>query len=133
MKEGANMGMNRAMRRKQVRDQMHDWVRKGQIEQVRILSQNGITQKDLDESFDKGNEQGYKQGTDKTLRTVYAGVVLELLDSGNTREEAISFLRNLDNRLITSIDAGEDIEEVFQKTGVMLMLKEDFERVREVE
>lgn len=127
------MGMNRAMRRKQVRDQMHDWVRKGQMEQVRILSQNGITQKDLDESFDKGHEQGYKQGTDKTLRTVYAGVVLELLDSGNTREEAISFLRNLDNRLITSIDAGEDIEEVFQKTGVMLMLKEDFERVREVE
>ena len=133
MKEGANMGVNRAMRRKQVRDQMHDWVRKGQIEQVRILSQNGITQKDLDESFDKGHEQGYKQGTDKTLKTVYAGVVLELLDNGNTQEEAISFLRNLDNRLITSIDAGEDIEEVFQKTGVMLMLKEDFERVREVE
>lgn len=127
------MGMNRAMRRKQVRDQMHDWVRKGQMEQVRILSQNGITQKDLDESFDKGHEQGYKQGTDKTLKTVYAGVVLELLDNGNTQEEAISFLRNLDNRLITSIDAGEDIEEVFQKTGVMLMLKEDFERVREVE
>ena len=127
------MGMNRAMRRKQVRDQMHDWVRKGQMEQVRILSQNGITQKDLDESFDKGHAEGYKQGTDKTLKTVYAGVVLELLDSGNTREEAISFLRNLDNRLITSIDAGEDIEEVFQKTGVMLMLKEDFERVREVE
>ena len=127
------MGMNRAMRRKQVRDQMHDWVRKGQMEQVRILSQNGITKKDLDESFDKGHEQGYKQGTDKTLRTVYAGVVLELLDNGNTQEEAISFLRNLDNRLITSIDAGEDIEEVFQKTGVMLMLKEDFERIREVE
>ena len=127
------MGMNRAMRRKQVRDQMHDWVRKGQMEQVRILSQNGITQKDLDESFDKGHAEGYKQGTDKTLKTVYAGVVLELLDNGNTQEEAISFLRNLDNRLITSIDAGEDIEEVFQKTGVMLMLKEDFERVREVE
>ena len=31
------------------------------------------------------------------------------------------------------IDAGEDIEEVFEKTGVMLMLKEDFDRVREVE
>ena len=127
------MSMNRAMRRKQVRDQMHDWVRKGQMEQVRILSQNGITQKDLDDSFNKGHAEGYKQGTDKTLKTVYAGVVLELLDSGNTREEAISFLRNLDNRLITSIDAGEDIEEVFQKTGVMLMLKEDFDRVREVE
>lgn len=126
------MGANRAMRRQQVRQQMHEWVRKGQMEQVRILSQNGITQKDLDESYDKGYTDGYKAGTDKTLKTVYAGVVLELLDSGNTEAEAISFLRNLDNRLITSIDAGEDIEEVFDRTGVRLMLKEDFERVREV-
>ena len=127
------MGMNRAMRRKQVRDQMHEWTHMGKQEQVQRLVRNGITQKDLDECFDKGHEQGYKQGTDKTLKTVYAGVVLELLENGNTKEEAISFLRNLDNRLITSIDAGEDIEEVFEKTGVMLMLKEDFDRVREVE
>ena len=127
------MSMNRAMRRKQVRDQMHEWTHMGKQEQVQRLVRNGITQKDLDECFDKGHEQGYKQGTDKTLKTVYAGVVLELLENGNTKEEAISFLRNLDNRLITSIDAGEDIEEVFEKTGVMLMLKEDFDRVREVE
>lgn len=123
------MGANRAMRRKQVREQMHEWVRMGKTEQMQRLTQNGITQKDLDECYNKGHEEGFKSGTDKTLRTVYAGVVLELLDSGNTEEEAISFLRNLDNRLITSIDAGEDIEEVFKRTGVRLMLKEDFERV----
>ena len=126
------MSMNRAMRRQQVREQMHEWVRTGRQEQVQRLVRNGITQKDLDECFDKGHEEGFKQGTDKTLRTVYAGVVLELLDSGNTEAEAISFLKNLDNRLIASIDAGEDIEEVFERTGVRLMLKEDFERVREV-
>ena len=28
---------------------------------------------------------------------------------------------------------GEDIEEVFDRTGVRLMLKEDFDRVKEVE
>lgn len=127
------MGANRALRRRQVREQMHDWVRTGQMEQVRRLSQNGITQKDLDETYEKGHNDGFKAGTDKTLRTVYAGVVLEMLDAGNSKEDAISFLRNLDNRLITSIDAGEDIEEVFNRTGVRLMLKEDFERVREVE
>lgn len=127
------MGMNRAMRRKQVRDQMHEWVRMGRQDQVQRLVRNGITQKDLDETYDKGQADGFKQGTDKTLKTVYAGVVLELLDNGYTKEDSILFLRNLDNRLITSIDAGEDIEEVFEKTGVMLMLKEDFDRVREVE
>lgn len=126
------MGANRAMRRRQVREQMHEWVRTGRQEQVQRLVRNGITQKDLDECYDKGHAEGFKAGTDKTLRTVYAGVVLELLDSGNSKEEAISFLSNLDRRLITSIDAGEDVEEVFQRTGVQLMLKEDFERVREV-
>jgi len=126
------MGANRAMRRKQVREQMHDWVRMGQMEQVRTLTQNGITQKDLNESWDKGHEAGFKAGTDKTLRTVYAGVILELLDNGNTQEEAIAFLRSLDNRLIASISADEDIEEVFKRTGVLLMLKEDFDRVKEV-
>ena len=127
------MGANRAMRRKQVREQMKEWVRTGQSEQAQRLIRNGITQKDLDKAYQEGHEAGYKSGTDKTLRTVYAGVVLELLDNGNTKDEAISFLRNLDNRLIVSIDAGEDIEEVFDKTGVRLMLKEDVERVRETE
>ena len=94
---------------------------------------HSFTQKDLDDCYNKGHAEGYKQGTDKTLKTVYAGVVLEMLANGNSKEEAISFLRNLDNRLIVSIDAGEDIEEVFEQTGVRLMLKEDFDRVREVE
>ena len=125
--------MNRAMRRKQIRDQMHDWVRMGKAEQVQKLIRNGITQKDLDECYDKGHAEGFKSGTDKTLKTVYAGIVLEMLDAGNSREEAISFLKGVDERLIRSIDAGEDIEEVFDKTGVKLMLKDDFDRVREVE
>jgi len=126
------MGANRAMRRKQVREQMHEWVRMGKADQMHRLTQNGITQKDLDECYDKGHAEGFKSGTDKTLRTVYAGIVLEMLDAGNSRDEALSFLKNVDNRLITSIDAGEDVEEVFEKTGVKLMLKEDFDRVKEI-
>jgi len=127
------MGLNRAMRRKQVREQMHDWVRMGEMDKVRTLSKNGITRDDLNESYRKGHEDGYKAGTDKTLRTVYAGVVLLMLDTGADEATAISFLRDLDNRLITSISDGEDIEEVFDRTGVRLMLKEDFDRVKEVE
>ena len=127
------MGLNRAMRRKQVREQMHDWVRMGEMDKVRTLSKNGITRDDLNESYRKGHEDGYKAGTDKTLRTVYAGVVLLMLDTGADEATAISFLRDLDNRLITSISDGEDIEEVFDRTGVRLMLKEDFDSVKEVE
>ena len=127
------MGTNRAMRRKQVREQMKEWVRTGKEEQVRRLTQNGITQKDLDECFDKGHEEGYKQGTDRTLRVIYAGIILQMLDEDYTIDDTVQFLRNLDNRIITSIDEKEDIEEVFTRTGIRLMLKEDFDRVREVE
>ncbi len=127
------MGANRAMRRKQAREQMHEWVRMGQAEQAQRLTQNGISEQDLKKSYDDGHMDGFKAGTDKALKTVYAGVVLQLLDNGYGNAEAISFLRELDNRIITSISAGEDIETVFEKTGVRLMLKEDFERVREVE
>lgn len=127
------MGANRAMRRKQIREQMHDWVRKGEIEQARIMTQNGITQKDLDKAYRDGHEAGYKAGTDRTLRTVYAGVVLQLLDNGNSKNDALGFLKDLDNRLITSISAQEDIEEVFDRTGIRLMLKEDFDRIKELE
>ena len=126
------MGANRAMRRRQVREQMHEWVRTGEMEQVRRLSQNGITRADLEKSYSDGHLDGFKAGTDRTLKTVYAGVVLQLLENGYDNSDAIRFLQDLDNRLITSISEDDDIDEVFRKTGVQLMLKEDFERVQEV-
>lgn len=126
------MGANRAMRRRQVREQMHEWVRTGEMEQVRRLSQNGITRADLEKSYSDGHLDGFKAGTDRTLKTVYAGVVLQLLENGYENSDAIRFLQDLDNRLITFISEDDDIDEVFRKTGVQLMLKEDFERVQEV-
>lgn len=126
------MGANRAMRRRQVREQMHEWVRTGEMEQVRRLSQNGITRADLEKSYSDGHLDGFKAGTDRTLKTVYAGVVLQLLENGYDNSDAIRFLQDLDNRLITSISESEDVDEVFRRTGVQLMLKEDFERVQEV-
>ena len=53
---------NRAMRRKQVREQMHEWVRMGKIEQPKRLTQNGISQKDLDSCFEDGHKAGFHSG-----------------------------------------------------------------------
>jgi hypothetical protein len=63
---------------------------------------------------------------------VYAACVLEMLDAGNSRAEAITFLKNVDNRVLVSIDEEEDITEVFNRTGVWLELKADVNRVQEV-
>ena len=126
------MGLNRQMRRKQEREQMRDWMRCGEKQRMLQLAQNGITSEYADSEYRRGIHDGFKQGADRTLKVVYAAVVLEMLDAGNSREEALSFLKAVDNRALISIDEQEDIEEVYEKTGVRLMLKDDVNRVREV-
>ena len=126
------MGLNRAMRRKQEREQVREWRSKGQMQQAVDMMQNGIQKKHLDAEWDSGHKAGFQAGADRTLRVVYAACVLELLDAGNSREEALSFLKAVDNRVLVSIDADEDITEVFNRTGVWLELKSDTNRVQEV-
>ena len=63
---------------------------------------------------------------------VYAACVLELLDAGNSREEALSFLKAVDDRLVVSIDVQDDLEEVYERTGIWLELKSEINRVQEV-
>ena len=123
---------NRAMHRQQEREQIREWRKSGEMGRVQRLIQNGITQKDLDKWYEDGFKAGLEEGSDAALRTVYAGIVLCLLDAGNSRDEAISFPKSVDERLVVSIDAGEDIEEVYERTGIHLKLKEDFDRIREV-
>lgn len=126
------MGLNRQMRRQQERQQMRDWMRCGQKERMLQLAQNGITSEYADSEYRRGVKDGYQQGADRALKVVYAACVLEMLDAGNSREEALSFLKAVDNRALISIDEKEDIEEVYERTGVKLMLRDDVNRVREV-
>ena len=126
------MGLNRQLRRKQERETMREWVRSPERVRMAQLAKNGITSEYADSEYRRGVRDGFKQGADRALKVIYAACVLELLDAGNSREEALSFLKAVDGRAITSIDEKEDIEEVFARTGVRLQLKDDFDRVREV-
>lgn len=126
------MSLNRAMRRKQERETMREWVRSPERVRMTKLAKNGITSEYADSEYKRGVKDGFQQGANRALKVVYAAAVLEMLDAGNSREEAISFLKALDNRALISIDEKEDIDEVFERTGVRLELKEDFNRVQEV-
>lgn len=126
------MGLNRQMRRKQERETMREWVRSPERVRMTKLAQNGITSEYADAEYQRGVKDGFQQGANRALKVVYAACVLTLLDAGNSKAEALSFLKDVDNRALTSIDEKEDIEEVFNRTGVRLELKEDFDRVREV-
>lgn len=126
------MGLNRQMRRQHERNQIREWRNKGQIQQAVDMMQNGIQKKHLDAEWDAGHKAGFEKGAEQALKTIYAACVLELLDAGNSKEEAISFVKAVDSRAMLSIDAKEDIEEVFKRTGVRLELKEELDRVQEV-
>lgn len=125
------MGANRQQRRQQEREQVRKWRKQGEMNQVLMLTRNGITQKDLQDSFDKGWKNGYEAGANRALKVLYSACVFELLEAGNSKDEAISFLKSIDNRMQLSIDADEDIEQVLKLTGVQLELRgETLERVR---
>ena len=126
------MGLNRQMRRQQERQTMREWVRSNDKTRMMQLAKNGITSEYADSEYKRGHKDGYEAGSARTLKVVYAACVLELLDAGNTREEALSFLKGVDNRVLVSIDEQEDITEIFDRTGFWLEFKEDINRVREV-
>ena len=126
------MGANRAMRRQQVKDQMREWVRSGNVERMRQLQQNGITERDLKENYDIGWKDGYRRGGERTLKIVYAGILHCMWDAGNSRIEALSFLKAVDEHLVTVVDGDEDFDDVMKRVGIELVLKNGVDRMREV-
>lgn len=118
-KRGADgMGANRALRRKQVREKMQEWVRTGKAEKVRILSANGIRPQDLDEAYKKGYEEGWITASEAFLRKMYAAIAKELIEAGNDREEVVSFVKGTDHRFAVMFDADDEIEDVYNQIGV---------------
>ena len=112
------MGANRALRRKQTREKMQEWVRTGEAEKVRILSANGIRPQDLDEYYKKGYEEGWMTASEAFLRKMYAAIAKELLEARNDREEVVSFVKGTDHRFAVMFDADEEIEDVYDQIGV---------------
>lgn len=126
------MGLNRQMRRQQERETMRNWMHSSDKVRMMQLAKNGITSEYADSEYRRGHKDGFDAGANRALKMVYAACVLEMLDAGNSRAEALTFLKNVDNRVLVSIDEEEDITEVFNKTGVWLELKADVNRVQEV-
>ena len=112
------MGLNRQMRRQQAREQMRNWVRDGTAERVRKLSVNGITADDLTAYHKKGYEEGYLYASECFLKKIYAAIAKELLDAGNSRDEVVSFVKEVDHRFAVMFDADEEIEDVYNEIGV---------------
>ena len=124
------MGANRALRRRQTREKMQEWVRTGEAEKVRMLSANGIRPQDLDESYKKGYEEGWITASEAFLRKMYAAMAKELLSAGNNRDEVVSFVKGVDHRFAVMFDAEEEIDDVYNEIGVRFNVdRNDIERI----
>ena len=127
------MSLNRQMRRQQARQKMREWVRDGTAERVRKLSVNGITDKDLDETYKKGYEEGYLFASENFFKQMYAAIAQELIVAGNGKEEIVSFLHSVDRRFTVMFDADDEIQTVYEQIGVRINVAKDaIDRVNEV-
>ena len=103
---------------------------------VKRIQQNGITMKDLNDEFDKGFNQGYRNGADNAIMTCYAGICLVLKDlHGFGKKRCVDVLRALDERILYSLTGIEAVEDVFKTMGITLHFEETFpeDRVAETE
>ena len=124
------MGMNRQMRRHEQRQKMREWVRTGDAERVRILSQGGITPKDLEDAQKKGYEEGYMYAATNFFKQMYAAIAKSLWDAGNDKDEIISFLVDVDDRFSVIFDADEEIDEIYDLIGIKLnVAKQEMRRI----
>ena len=120
------------MRRKQQTELVRDFYRKSKNEQLNHLYQNGITQKDLDANYDKGFEQGYKLAGTDAIESIYAGCAKVLADAGNSKDEVLAFLKQVDDFVMASLGGKEDLEQLLHEYGIQLVFKDTLERVQEV-
>lgn len=114
------MGANRAMRRQQEREQMREWKSQNRYEQIKSLQRNGITEKDLDLSYQNGYKDGYEYASTAFFKLMFASMAKELHENGNSNEDIVTFLHNVDHRVAVMFDADEEIQDVFDLIGVQL-------------
>ena len=128
------MGANRALRRKQEREQIKEWKQQGRYEQIKSLQRNGITEKDLNKAYENGYKDGYDKAGTSFFRQMYAAIAKELHEAGNDPEEIVSFLHGVDHRFAVMFDADEEIQDVFNLIGVRINVcnNNSIDRISEV-
>lgn len=128
------MGLNRQMRRRQERQQVRDWKATGRYDKMLSLQRNGITQKDLDAAYNDGYAKGYETGATGFFRQMYAAIAKEMHDAGNTQDDILAMLHNVDHRFAVMFDADDEIDDVFDLIGVRINVynKNSIDRISEV-
>ena len=112
------MSMNRAMRRAQAREDRKDFYKMDVHDRQAALCKNGITAADLKKSYDEGREDGINSAVMGTMTDMYAAVLLAMLDNGNCRGQAVSFLNDVGEMLATKIASFDFADRLLDEYGI---------------
>lgn len=105
--------MNREQRRAQQRA-LPKYAKLPADKRLELLYKNGITNKDLQKSYN----EGYQYGAEWCMRTCYAAVCLMLRDLfGSSTDQVVPALRRMDELITTTIDCDDRIREVQEQFG----------------
>ena len=111
---------NRASRRSD-KKKMSRFQRMTPEQKYISMVKNGITQKDLDDAYDKGYKAALDHTTSYCLKDAYAAFLLAAHEEfGFGRERCRRLLHAADYRVVNSLASDEAIEEVFKKLGVAI-------------
>lgn len=100
----------------------------------RIIEHHGITEKDLEESYEKGLRDGIHEAGLNITKCCYAAVCLALHEEfGFGAERCHRALNAVDQRIVWSLNHSELADEVLEKTGLQIKFDEPFERVERVQ
>lgn len=100
-------------------------------EQKARLIRNGITQKDLDQMYEKGFKDGYKIAGENAIQSIYAGCAKVLSDAGNPKDDVLDFLKSVDDFVLASLGSEDDLKQLLDEYGIELEFKETLERVQQ--
>ncbi len=105
---------------------------KVRMKHVARIEQHGITIADLEKEFQKGFDDGFNKAAEPMYKYMMAAICLALHELHGWGEKRIlRVLKCVDDKILYALSTDELVEEVLDKTGIEILFKEPFDRVRE--
>ena len=104
---------------------------KRDIEIAKRVAKNGLTLKDVEEYYERGREEGFKQASHIMVRSYYSATVIaakKLFGFGQTR--LIRLLNEVERTIIQTMTDEELAKRAFMEAGVEVDPTEPFERAQ---
>lgn len=100
-------------------------------EELRLkFFRNGITEKDVQKAYEKGEQEGRKFAEDFAFHTIYAAFLITMIDKhGMDADEAVDLLIEIDRQTVLCVEDTDLVEEAYEKTGIELSWTDAIERI----